>query len=88
MPIVLIPAAWLAVLILMIAICRAAARADGASSARIPPEDGEILAGLGPAALAEPERASQEVGAAAASAPHRRFVQGRVPTGRGRGAGC
>ena len=53
MPVVLIPVAWLAVLILMIAVCRVAAAADGTASA--PAGEPAIFVRLGRDALPGPD---------------------------------
>jgi hypothetical protein len=91
MPIVLIPVAWLAVLIVMIAICRAAARADVAAEAAAAAERHEVLAGVGTAALreAEAEPPAYELASMGSGlAPQGRFVPGRTAAGRGRSGDC
>jgi hypothetical protein len=83
MPVVLIPVAWLAVLILMMALCRAAARAD-ASAAAVPAEEPEILAGGGPSCEEIPLQ--DQVGSIGSASG--RFAASRVGSAGRRRAGC
>jgi len=91
MPIVLIVIAWLAVLILMVAICRAASRADLSGPPGEAADRPEIFVRLGPGLVRDAESGpppEQLVASRAAGlAPQRRLVRGGA-AGRARRTGC